>query len=109
VVRGAGHKRSEIEVSRPDSPAVRRADEDVAVRVGYEDLVPVVAPLEVADWGAPVVDELHHRAAVVVAPDDDRSRRVARGDLVEVFVPLYNGHLGRVLAKVEVPPHPLSL
>ena len=55
----------------PDPAAVRCPHEDITVCVRNEDLVAVVTPFEVTDWGAPVVDEFHHRAAVVVSPDDD--------------------------------------
>ena len=93
VAGGAGHKGAQVEVAGPDSATVGCPNQDVAVGVGYEDSVAVVAPLEVADGGAPVVDELHHRSAVVVSPHDDRPRGIAGGDLVELLVPLHYGYL----------------
>lgn len=71
MVSGARDEGPEVELSGPDSSSVCRSDEDVAVHVSYENLVAVVTPFEVADWGAPVVNKFHHRATVVVSPDDD--------------------------------------
>ena len=67
----AGHKGAKVELSDPDPAPVGRAHQDIAVGVGDEDLVAVVAPLEVADGGPPVVHQLHDGAAVVIPPHDD--------------------------------------
>ena len=71
VVGGARDKGSEVELPGPNPPPVGRSDKDVAVHVSYENLIAIVTPFEVANGGAPVVNELHHRAAVVVPPDND--------------------------------------
>ena len=71
VAGWAGHEGAKVELSDPDPAPVGCAHEDVAVRVGDEDLVPIVAPLEVADGGPPVVHQLHDGPTVVIPPHDD--------------------------------------
>ena len=90
----AGHKGAEVELADPDAATVRCAHQDVAVSVGDQDLVAVVAPLEVADGGPPVVDQLHDGPAIVVTPHNDHPRRITGSCLVQVFVPANDGHLG---------------
>ena len=93
VAGWAGHEGAEVELSDPDPAPVGCAHEDVAVRVGDEDLVPIVAPLEVADGGPPVVHQLHDGPTVVIPPHDDSARGITCGYLVQVFVPANNGYL----------------
>ena len=81
----AGHEGAEVELADPDAATVRCAHQDVAIGVGDQDLVTVVAPLEVADGGPPVVDQLHDGPAIVVTPHNDRPRRITqRKNLIDL-------------------------
>ena len=56
VIGGCGHERPDVELSRPDPSSEGGTHEDVTVHVSNEDFGPVVAPLEVADLAAAVID-----------------------------------------------------
>lgn len=93
--RRASHKGAEIQLSGPNSSAIRSAHENVPVYIGNEDFRSVVAPPEIADLRTSVVDQFHDGAAIVVSPDDDGARRVAGGDLVQMWIPLHYRDLGK--------------
>ena len=90
---GTGDERAEVELPRPDPPAVRCANQDVAINVSDKDFVAVVAPLEVADGDSSVVDQFHDGTSTVVAPNYHSPRRITCGYLIKVLIPAYYSHL----------------